>query len=575
MKSLDLSAEFQIHPGPSADAYEHALADLTSARAAERIWAREGAFWSNDAQAIDEIEARLGWLDLPAHLTALRPSLERFAQQVRDAGITQALLLGMGGSSLAPEVLRLVFGVRPGWLDLRVVDTTDPIEVRDAAAQGDLAHTLIVVSSKSGTTAETRAQYLYFRSRLQEAVGSAWPQHFCVITDPGTPLAALARQENLLALFDGVSDVGGRFSALSVFGMLPAALLGVDLRRLARFARLSAASTQPEHVLERNTALQFGALMGGLARQSHHPRNKLTLLSSPRLRSFGAWAEQLVAESTGKRGTGIVPIDDEPHTSLAAADDRLFVYMRLDGDDNAAGDARARTLVTDGQPLVYLRLRNPYALGAEFVRWEFATAVAGQLLGVNPFDQPDVEAAKQQARRALAQYESAHHLDEPEPVLEDGHFALHGAPARVSDTVATYIRRWIDENAQPGGYVAITAYVDRSPQQTAALTALRAALARRTRLATTLGFGPRFLHSTGQLHKGGPRGGLFLQITRDDADHDLPIPGEVYTFGVLKRAQALGDLAALRAAGRTVLRIHLKGDGTDGIVGLAEILAAI
>jgi glucose-6-phosphate isomerase len=575
MKRLDLSAGFQIHAGPCAAAYERALANLTSARAAERIWAREGALWSNDAQTIAEIEARLGWLDLPAHLTALRPPLERFAQQVRNAGLTQALLLGMGGSSLAPEVLRHVFGVRPGWLDLRVVDTTDPTEIRDAAAQHDLAHTLIVVSSKSGTTAETHAQYLYFRSRLQEAVGSTWPQHFCAITDPGTPLATLARRENLLALFDGVPDVGGRFSALSVFGLLPAALLGVDLRRLARFARQAAASTQPECALEHNTALRFGALMGALARQPHHPRNKLTLLSSPRLRSFGAWAEQLIAESTGKQRTGIVPIDDEPHTSLGAADDRLFVYVRLDGDDNATGDARARALVSEGQPLAYLRLRNPYALGAEFVRWEFATAVAGQLLGVNPFDQPDVEAAKQQARRALAQYESAHRLDEPEPVLRDGLFALHGAPAHTGDTVATYVRRWIDANARPGGYIAIMAYVDRSPRQTEALTALRAALARRTGLATTLGFGPRFLHSTGQLHKGGPQGGLFLQITRDDADHDLPIPGEVYTFGVLKRAQALGDLAALREAGRTVLRIDLKGVGTDGIAALADILTAI
>jgi len=508
---------------------------------------------------------------LPAEITSQRQSVERLAEEVRAAGCTQAVLLGMGGSSLGPEVLREILGVEPGHLDLRVIDTTDPAEIRHAAEAIDLVHTLFLVSSKSGTTAETLAQYQYFRSEMQRVVGHAWPQHFVAITDPGTPLADVATAHAFRALLYGKPDVGGRFSVLSAFGLLPAALLGVDLARLAASARGMAASTQPGAPLAHNTALRFGAAMGALAASRPMRRDKLTLLTSPRLTAFGAWAEQLVAESTGKNGTGIVPIDGEPQLNAQQYDaDRLFVYLRLDNDNSAAPDALATQLVAAGQPLIYLRLRDVYGLGGEFFRWEYATAVAGQLLGVNPFDQPNVESAKKQARQALTAYEQTHRLAEESPCLENAEMSLSGPVSRPGEDVETYLRRVVDDAVQPGGYVAIMAYMERSCAACEHLAQVRAALAQRTGLATTLGFGPRFLHSTGQLHKGGPEGGLFLQITHDN-DADVAIPDAPYTFGVLQRAQALGDLAALRLADRRVVRVHLKHTDLSGLDRLTAI----
>lgn len=572
---LDWHADADFLLGVRRPVLMHAIDHLSALQASERLWDRDGSLWASHPQAVAEVEQRLGWLDLPGEMAASLPQVEHLAEQVRADGYTQALLLGMGGSSLGPEVLREILGVRPGYLDLRVIDTTDAAEVRHAAETTDLARTLFVVSSKSGSTAETRAQYLYFRAALQALVGEAWAQHFVAITDPGTALAELAVSQGFRALFYGKPDVGGRFSVLSVFGLLPAALLGVDLPRLAAGALAMAGSTRPGQPVSQDTALQFGATLGALARLHPTRRDKLTLLTSPRLASFGAWAEQLVAESTGKNGVGIVPVDGEPPMDFAHyGDDRLFVYLRLDDDDNAAPDALAAELVGAGHPLVYLRLRDLYALGAEFFRWEYATAIAGQLLGVNPFDQPNVEAAKQQARAALAAYEQTHRLEEQAPCLEDDLCALDGPPPLAGEDVAAYLRRVIDQAVQPGGYVALMAYLERSPAYVDSLAGLRAAIGQRTGLATTLGFGPRFLHSTGQLHKGGPAGGLYVQITRENGA-DLAIPGEPYTFGVLQRAQALGDLAALRQADRQVLRIHLKRSVKHTDLAILERLARI
>ena len=572
LERLDLSAPAQFALGHYQDSVNRALDELCALNAVKRAWERDGHLWANTPQTVADVEARLGWLDLPVHMADELPRLRAFAHQAQQDGFTQVVLLGMGGSSLAPEVMRNILGRQAGYLDLRVLDTTDPAEIRHTQDSLDLAHTLFLVSSKSGTTAETTSLYLYFRALLEECVGANWPRHMVAIADPGTPLAALAQQTGFRAYFAGPADVGGRYSALSFFGLAPAALIGANLDALLASARAMSLTSAPHQPAWENTSLLFGAAMGELARTSCLAHDKLTLITSPALAPFGPWAEQLVAESTGKLGVGIVPVEGEP---VYAADrygrDRLFVYLRLATADNTATDALATALHTAGHPLISFCLPDLHALGGEFWRWEFATSIAGQRLGVNPFDQPNVESAKQQARQALARYQETRRLEEPQPTLTDDGLVLYGpSPLADQETPATYLQHFF--LAAPGDYVAIMAYVERNSANSAQLQRLRQILSCRTGLATTVGFGPRFLHSTGQLHKGGPAGGIFLQITQDDAQ-DLAIPGQPYSFGILKRAQALGDLQALQQAGRRVLRVHLTHTGPDALAHLIDALA--
>jgi glucose-6-phosphate isomerase len=561
------SGDHWLHLGSCAAAVEEALAQLEARGASDAIWGRHGELWSDDPQEAREIEQRLGWLDLPDTMRIETPRLEALALELQAAGIRRALLLGMGGSSLAPEVLRSVFGVAPGLIDVTVLDATDPEQIARVERQDDLEATAFIAASKSGTTAETRTLMEYFAGQLEPIVGGEWPRHFIVITDPGTPLATLAQDEGLRACYINPPDVGGRYSALSLFGLVPAALNGADCRRLLRSARAMAHRCRASVPDRENPAAVLGAILGACARQG---RDKLTLLTSPSLASMGWWVEQLIAESTGKDGKGIVPVEGEPPMDLARyGEDRLFVYVRRRDDANEATDDLAARLAEAGHPVVALPLDDPYDLGGEFFRWEFATAIAGYLLSINPFDQPNVDAAKERALQALERYEETGQLDAAKPALREGRLAVYRGEAQA-DTITAYLEQFLG-GARPGDYVALMAYVDRNEANEAALQRIRQAIGERLGLAVTVGFGPRFLHSTGQIHKGGPNTGLFLQITHT-GELDLEIPGRGYSFGVLKASQAAGDLAALRDRERRVVRVDLQGSVDEGLGELERAL---
>jgi len=536
-----------------------------------RLWARDGRLWGQDARGTAEIENRLGWLGLPEGMCPRVAQLRAFAEEVRQMGVQRVVLLGMGGSSLAPEVMRLILGRGPSYPDLVILDSTDPAQVRRVELGAPLARTLFIVSSKSGSTIETDTLYAYFRAGLEREVGPEKAgQHLVAITDPGTSLVQLAHKDGFREVFTNPPDIGGRYSALSLFGLVPAALLGLDLDRLLDGAQAMAFACRAAAPAPDNPGLMLGLVMGEYARRPTPARDKLTLLASPQLAPFGPWVEQLVAESTGKAGVGILPVEGEP--LMRPADygpDRLFAYLRLAGADNAATDRHAAALAALGHPLVVMPWASVHDLGAEFFRWEFATAIAGERLAINPFDQPNVEAAKRRARTVLTGYEQTGALPAEQPSVVEGQLSLFGeAPAGAS--AAQYMRAFWAQ-ARPQDYVAMMAYVDRREDYIERLQEIRALLGSRLKLAVTLGFGPRFLHSTGQLHKGGANTGLFLQIT-NDVPEDLPIPGRRYTFGILEQAQALGDVRALRQEGRRVLVVRLSGDVSRGLQALLELM---
>lgn len=562
-----LQGDCWYHLGACQEPFEKAIAQLEARSVASAIWGRHGELWSDDKDEAQEIEDRLGWLDLPRTMRFNVPRIEALAYELQAAGIERVLLLGMGGSSLAPEVLRKVFGVAEGYMDLIVLDTTEPDQIMRVEETGDLKTTALIAASKSGTTVETLTLLEYFRGKLEAIVGENWTKHFIVITDPDTPLAERAELEGFRACYANPPDVGGRYSALSLFGLVPAALNGIDCERLLATGLdmvIRCRATVPD---DENPAAQLGALLASCANQG---RDKLTLLLSPRLASFGSWVEQLIAESTGKEGKGIVPVDGEPPLELDRyGDDRLFVYVRLEGDDNDTIDDLATRLANAGHPLTVLSLDDPYALGAEFFRWEFATAVAGYLLGINPFDQPNVEAAKERARQALERYEETGHLEETEPTIEEGGLALYDDDPEL-ESIAEYLGQFLGQ-ARSGDYVALMAYMDRNDTHSDALQRIRRVIAEKLGVAVTVGFGPRFLHSTGQIHKGGPNTGLFLQITCC-ADRDLEIPGRDYGFGVLRSSQAAGDLAALQDSDRRAIRVDIRGQVETGLSELEQTL---
>ncbi len=544
----------ECSPGAYERAWGQALERLEALDAARRIGERDGSLWSADPKVAKAIENRLGWLDLPMTMGVHLSGLKALQLETWAAGVRRVVLLGMGGSSLAPEVMQEVFGRSPEHATLIVLDTTDPAQIRRVANAGDLAETLFIAASKSGTTIEMESLLAFFRERVRERVGASWPRHFIAITDPGTPLDALATEQGFRAIYRNPPDVGGRYSALSLFGLVPGALIGVDLDRLLERAREMARCCRPTAGVAENPGLLLGALMGALAK-AQPPCDKLTLLASPPLAPFGAWVEQLIAESTGKQGKGILPVESEPLQEPARyGRDRFFVYLRLEGADNAPLDAFAEELKALGYPLALLPLRDVYDLGAEFFRWEYATAVAGALLEIDPFDQPNVELAKQRSVALLSSYTQEGSLPVGEPTLVTEGLRIYG-PSLEARTAGEYIRAFL-QGASANGYIALMAYLERSAETLARLQRVRALLGRATGLATTIGYGPRFLHSTGQLHKGGPNTGLFIQITHEEAE-DLPIPGQTYTFGVLKQAQAVGDFLALREMGRRVMRLHL------------------
>ncbi len=552
--------------------YEQQIATARDAAEAShvvrRLWARDGHLWQQGDLAKAEIENRLGWLNLPEQMAIQVARLRALAEDVRAAGIERVVLLGMGGSSLAPEVMRLILGRGPSYPDLVVLDSTDPAQIRRIQQGASLARSLFVVSSKSGSTIETDTLYAYFREGLDREVGSEKAgQHLIAITDPGTSLAQLAHRDGFRAIYTNPPDIGGRYSALSLFGLVPAALIGLDLDRLLDSSQAMAYACRAAAPAVHNPGLMLGLVMGELAARPSPGRDKLTLLTSPQLAPFGPWVEQLVAESTGKNGVGILPVEGEPLPDAPRyGRDRLFAYLRLAGADNEQMDRHVAELVALGHPVIVMPWVDIYDLGAEFFRWELATAIAGQRMRINPFDQPNVEAAKRRARTVLASYEQTGALPAEEPSVVEGRLSFFGgAPGSVP--AAQYVRAFWAQ-ARPQDYVAIMAYVDRREDYEATLQEIRGLIGERLGLAVTLGFGPRFLHSTGQLHKGGPDTGLFLQI-RHDEPNDVAIPGRRYTFGVLELAQALGDERALRQQQRRVLAVHV---GTDVSQGLSELL---
>ncbi len=500
------------------------LDDMEQHQVPKRIWARDPTVWKPDP-ATPEITDRLGWLVVGKAMAQQVKSLAAFAEEARSQ-YERVVLCGMGGSSLAPEVLWRTFGAAPGHPSLHVLDSTDPAAVR-GAEQGDIARTLFLISSKSGTTQESDSFFRYFWERT----GGRGDQ-FVAITDPGTPLEALAGRRDFRRAFLNPPDIGGRYSALSYFGLVPAALLGIDLETLLHRAHRMAEACSAFVPSLQNPAAWLGAILGESALAG---RDKVTFALSPAIASFGSWAEQLIAESTGKEGRGIVPVVDEPlGPAEVYGDDRVFVSMALEGEPDAGVEARLSALEKAGHPVVHLRLDDRYDVGQEFFRWEFATAVAGAVLGINAFDQPNVAESKANTKTVLAKNSPT------------------SPPATASELEAFL------QGIRPGDYLAIMAYLPPTPENDARLGALRTRLRDRLAVATTLGYGPRFLHSTGQLHKGGRPIGHFLQIT-GRSTRDLPIPGETFTFGRLEAAQAEGDLLALRSRGRPAIRIDDPG----------------
>ena len=544
------------------------LAALAAADFSERLWAADPTLWKADDDAHQRIVAdALGWLSVFEGVRDEVHGLTEFVNELRAEGFRSAVLLGMGGSSLAPEVMHAILGTRPGYLDLHVLDSTDPAAVAAVEAALDLESTLFVVASKSGGTTETACFHAYFYERLREHCGEHAGQHFVAITDEGSSLEAEALDEGFRAIFVNPSDIGGRYSALSFFGIVPAALIGVDLERLLDGVRAMAVACGPDVPVEQNPALRLGAAMGELALRG---RDKLTLVFDPPLAPLGAWVEQLVAESTGKEGTGILPVDlEELGPSDAYGDDRVFAAVRLAGAADA-GIAEALEALRDaGHPVLEHEIADACDLGGEFLRWEIAVAAAGHVLGIDAFDQPNVQESKDITKGLLGEYVETGELP-AEPAAHDGRRVVY--PVGDEDLPAA-LREFFAQ-AAAGDYVALQAYVAPGQAVWDQLQAVRLLLRDGLRVATTLGYGPRYLHSTGQLHKGGPNKGLFLQLLGHDPG-DVEIPGQPYSFGVLKRAQARGDLTALRAHGCRAMRVCLGDDVPAGLARLAELVAAV
>lgn len=561
-------AGFQYFLGEARQAFDAALDDLARQDIPSRIWQQDYTVWRPDPV---EIRNRLGWLQVADHMSMHIPHIEALTFAVQAAGYSQAVLLGMGGSSLAPELFARTFPLKEGYLHLQVLDSTDPGAVRNLEQRLDLSRTLFIVSTKSGSTEETLSFYKYFYTRCVEKLGEELAgDHFIAITDPGSKLVGIAAERHFRATFLNDPEIGGRYSALSYFGLVPAALIGVDLRELLARAESAMRACSPLQSPKQNPGAVLGAAIGALANQG---LNKLTLAVSPEIAGFADWVEQLIAESTGKEGKGIVPVVHEPEGSPELyGKDRLFVTLALEQDTYT--QSCFSQLAELGRPVIRIVIQDIYDLGAQFFLWEFATAVAGWRMDIHPFDQPNVEQAKVIARQMTSTYKAQGSLPTEKPALETAWVTVF-APQKY-DTVEVGLRSFL-AMADPGDYLALQAFITPSPETTAALQELRRMLREHTHLATTLGYGPRFLHSTGQLHKGDSGQGLFIQFTADITD-DTPIPDEPgstrssMSFGVLLHSQAMGDLQALRGNQRRTLRFHFHGDIITGLANLQKLM---
>jgi transaldolase/glucose-6-phosphate isomerase len=565
----------QVEAGAAGHAVAEANSQLQHSNAVARLQARDTTLWPGDPDARQTMAERMGWLDEPQRQRGAVAALRSLSAWVRDQGFSHALLVGMGGSSLCPEVLRQTFGVRPGFPDLIVLDSTDPDQIQSVVETIDPARTLLLVSSKSGGTTETLAYCSFFYARWQEALGEGAGEHCLAITDPGTGLEKLAHQLKFHQVWSANPQIGGRYSALSDFGMVPAAVIGIDVDQLlAGAVSMAEACFAAGALAENSPGAQLGAVLAGCASVG---RDKVTISAHPALSELPTWIEQLLAESTGKLGKGLIPVVGEPKGEPREyGGDRLFVHLDLEG-----GGAEQETgswldsLQAAGHPVVRIPTAHLLDLGAEFYRWEVATALAGSLIGIDPFDQPNVQESKDNTARLLAGWEKDHRLPEPAIDLIDGAVRVAGAPGAASLEAA--LLGWL-EGLGPPWYLSVMAYLPMRPEhpEDAELIArLRAGLMKASGCATTFGYGPRFLHSTGQLHKGGPETAAFLQIT--GVHHgDLAIPGRPYTFGTLQQAQALGDYQALTERGRRVLRVRCEdvGRGLEQLTRVVDRLMA-
>jgi transaldolase / glucose-6-phosphate isomerase len=578
----------QIHPevNPQTEslpadlhaALKKNLDDWRASGKVKRLWERDASLWTGEDEA-----KWLGWLGITDEQLASAGQLKAFADEVKSGGFSDILLLGMGGSSLCPEVLALTFAQTHGFPRLHILDSTDPAQIRSVEKKVDLGKTLFIVSSKSGGTLEPNIYKQYFFERVKQTVGADKAgSRFIAITDPGSKMQLVAERDRFRHIFYGLPSIGGRYSALSNFGMVPAAAMGLDTGKFLQRTKEMVAACKPSAPVEQNPGVMLGLMMGTAAKLG---RDKITLITSPGIADLGAWLEQLIAESTGKLGKGIIPVDCETLGAPEAyGNDRIFAYVRLETAPDAAQDAKVAALEKAGHPVVRIAVSDIYNLGQEFFRWEIATAVAGSILGINAFNQPDVEASKIVTKQLTSEYENKGSLPPEKPIVEEAGIKLftdgknaaelaRAVGAGSDGPLKNYLRAHL-ARLGTGDYFALLGYVEMNAEHESLLQSLRMTVRDRKHVATCLGFGPRFLHSTGQAYKGGPNSGVFLQITCDDAQ-DLPVPGQRYTFGVVKAAQARGDFQVLADRKRRALRVHLGSDVRAGLSKLAELVKQV
>ena len=552
-------------------AVDATLQDWQANSKMDRLWKGDKTLWTSD----DE-DKWLGWLNVVEDQLAHVQQLSDTAADAAGAGFKHTLLLGMGGSSLCPEVLKITFGKQAGHPEMHVLDSTDPAQIKAVESQIDIATTLFIVASKSGSTLEPNIFKQYFFDRVQQTVGKENAgKQFIAITDPGSKMQQVAESDRFRKIFFGLPSIGGRYSALSNFGMVPAAVMGLDLRRFLDRTMEMVRACGPTVPIDQNPGAILGTILGTLGTLG---RNKVTIITSPAIHDLGAWLEQLLAESTGKQGKGLVPVDrEELGGAEVYGNDRIFIYLRLPSGADPAQETAINVLKSAGQPVVTIDVADIYDIGQEFFRWEIATAVAGSILKINAFNQPDVEASKIATRQITEAYEQSGKLPDESPILEEGGIKLFTDERNAANlktlagkdqTLAGLLRAHLNQLGA-GDYFALLAFIEMNSKHEEQLQAIRHAIRDSKRVATCLGFGPRFLHSTGQAYKGGPNSGVFLQITCDDAV-DLPVPGQKYTFGIVKAAQARGDFQVLADRKRRALRVHL---GTDVGAGLDKLLA--
>jgi transaldolase / glucose-6-phosphate isomerase len=553
-------------------AVEATLDNWDAEHKVRRLWERDPLLWTDRGE-----DKWLGWLDIVAEQRRSIRRFPNFAAEVKDAGFSHVLLIGMGGSSLCPEVFSKSFGNVGGCAELHVIDSTDPQQIAAFEHKIDLANTLFFVSSKSGSTLEPNILEQYFFERVSQALNREAGDRFIAITDPGSKLRQQAESKGFRKIFLGVPSIGGRYSALSDFGVAPAAAMGVDIEKFLDRTNEMVSACAANVSARNNPGVILGAVLG-----IAHNRgvDKLTLVASSGVNDLGAWLEQLVAESTGKNGKGLIPVDREPLSDPRHyGNDRLFVYLRLNQDDDAAQEAAMAAIEAEGHPTVRILIDDVYNLGQEFFRWEIATAVAGSIIGINPFDQPDVEASKIATRKLTEQYEQSGSLPAEAPFFEGNGIKLFADEANANAlreaakerSLNGYLKAHLDR-LTGSDYFAQLAYIEMNAGHEEKLQSIRRVVLDRKRVATCVGFGPRFLHSTGQAYKGGPNSGVFLQITCDDAN-DLQVPGQRYTFGTVKAAQARGDFEVLAERGRRALRVHLGSDVSAGLAKLEEAVS--